>query len=190
MNSQNPTVSELKAAIINVEGYAGLLSEILGRVNPTEADFISLAITGETLRRVDKLNDVLVLYDAALRSWVDLAPDYTADALYKALSEIEKFVALQPHKRRQDGAELVNELDEIFNVLFATVRAGRLTVDEGMRLASETRQRLGTIRFKAVPLWQPAEYRNVFLGPDPDFPEAYAWQADLGRFSMTRLSER
>lgn len=180
--------------MIDIRGYASLLREILQRQPGDPNDFVSLAVTGETLRRalaaadepVEEARAALDAYDAALPAWKDDVPTDIPSELDEALEELRACAESLAEDLPASFPALVGRVDELLAVAVAGVRAGALEQRVADELAQRARDEVGRYAANAPALWQPTEDRSAWLGTDPDYPGAYRWLEELARYSASR----
>ncbi len=180
--------------MISFEGYAALLEEQLGRGPTGDAnDFVSLAVTGETLRRAYAACDeelpaverALAAYDAALPGWGAAAPTDLREELSEALERLRD--SIDDDEPTATASELVGQVDELIQVAAAAARAGTVAAGLPDELGEIARAEVRSVAARAPHLWQAAEDRAAWLGADAQ-AGPYAWIDELACLAPTRLA--
>jgi hypothetical protein len=174
----------------HITTFAEMLEEQLEAGICVPNDFVSLAITGEELRRAlvvaeetyCREREALRRYDAALptlRAFVPLGVEHDLPGAFSALVACDG--------RDEQDEDFVVGIDEVLGTAAASCRAGVLSHDAVVALGRQAHELARDLAPRLPWAWQLAEERSCALGPDAAFEGLYDWLEELAQLSASRL---
>jgi len=183
-----------------IDNFATTVREILDRQSRRHNDFVSLAISGEQLRRAcetgvpsDEARSTLAGYDQALAAGGYETPtlEELRDAIDDQLGELERYAASSPAERDPaDGEDILLAIDEALCIAAAGVRAGAVEASSVAALAAGLTDRVREVAHRCTELAQVAEDRQLLFGLDPRMPTLFDWWEPLAELAPSRLALR
>lgn len=171
------------------------VSDILDRGVECANDVVSLAIAGESLRRIVELSNTpdnpppaLVAYDAFLVSYAGDIHGGLEETLAVIMVDLDAY-AHSPRLARdwETGTQLLYDIDETLSLAVAYVRMGRESKAWLADLASKTTAVVSYLMPQLGDLWQFAEDHELIYSDDPDHVELYGFWESLAWCAPTRI---
>jgi hypothetical protein len=171
------------------------LELILKEQTGAMADFVSLAITGEWLRRALMMCEepqpegqaVLAEYDSALPLFEQTQPLELDKNISGALMDVTEYSKQDILMRDTNaGEDLLLAIDEVMAVAVAACRVGWIDEDELTRLSQKCIDEMWAAAHRLNDLWEYAEHREYSFCC-PDYPQAYHWWECLAQLSPFRI---
>lgn len=131
-----------------IEENTKILLEILSRGVSDSNDFVSLAITGEELRRAIQIEkktpvetaETVQQYDEMLPDLCRFVPSGIVDDLFSALEDLSKYASTPISERNWcTGEDLIRGIDGILSVAAASARSGARSKEFVGLLVKETK---------------------------------------------------
>ena len=178
-----------------VRDFTNILELILKEQTGAMADFVSLAITGEWLRRALMMCEepqpegqaVLDEYDSALALFEQTEPLELDKNISEALMDVTEYSKQDFLIRDTNaGEDLLLAIDEVMAVAVAACRVGWIDAGELNRLSQKCINEVWTVAPRLNDLWEYAEHREQSFCA-PDYPLAYHWWECLAQFSPSRI---
>ena len=179
-----------------VRDFTSILELILKEQTGAMADFVSLAITGEWLRRALMMCEepqpegqaVLSEYDRALVLFEQTQPLELDKNISEALAAVVEYSKQDILMRDTNaGKDLLLAIDEVMAVAVAACRVGWIAEDELTRLSQKCIAEMWDASPACNDLWEYAEHREYSFCC-PDFPQAYQWWECLAQNSPSRIA--
>lgn len=171
-----------------VRAFHELLEEQLGHALETENDFVSLALTGEELRRLavgavagedSGARVALASYEDRLRSEPGRVPAGLDRDLSSALDALDA-VARKPASAREEARtlEVLQGIDEVLCVASAAWRAGGVGEQELSRMASLASDRVSALASSLPEAWNfAADWQSIHGIPPGDLDAFRFWDS-------------
>jgi hypothetical protein len=179
-----------------IDNFAASVARVLDRPSREPNDFVSLAISGEQLRRACAVGEpsgaaqeMLGRYDHELSTFPAPSREDLKAGISEVVAELERYAAsLRASRAEEIGVAALLRLDELLSVGAAEVRAGLLPEDDVISLASGVKELLRRIAPMCNELAQFAEDRQLLFGDDTRLPQLYEWWEQLARLAPSRLA--
>jgi hypothetical protein len=170
------------------------LDEALDDGVVSENGFVSVALTGEQLRRMLPMQDddvseaerVLARYDELLAGYSGPMPDGLEADLGAVFEELDRLAG----DEQQEGEDLENALahvEDVLAVAAAQWRAGKLETSDVVNLGREAARRAAALAPSLSAVWDLADRASLCLAPNPDLPDLYVFWDEVARYSHERL---
>jgi hypothetical protein len=179
-----------------IDNFAGSVARVLERPSREPNDFVSLAISGEQLRRACSVGDpnaaalaMVDRYERELSTFSVPTRDDLKAGISEAIADLEQYAASSSAARNvESGEAALLRLDELLSIGAAEVHGGFLPESELSSLATGLKELLRRIAPQCNELAQFAEDRQLLFGDDARLPHLYEWWEQLARLAPSRLA--
>jgi hypothetical protein len=181
-----------------LDNFARAVDQMLDEAPASANDLVSLAISGEQLRRgsalaesvSDEARRSLERYDAFLEIANNL--DWPAELSVDLSGALEDLRAYAGEKRRlrdiERGEQYLVDVDHVLSIAAAETRAGHRSLEQLADLAAPARPDLAALAPELLDLAQVAEDRRLLFGRDPDYIDLFDFYEELARFAPSRVA--
>lgn len=176
--------------------YARTTRELLAELDRSQNAFVSLAISGERLRRTCVMTEAsaealatLASYDAALPLYAGPLLEEIQEEVDGLLNEFDAYAATRLEGRDAEaGEDTLDGLDQAFLIGAAGMRAGFYEEADILALSVQVADRLRPHAFGCTELAQAAEDCQLIYGPDPRWPGLSAWWEMFAEAAPSRMA--
>lgn len=182
----------------NESPFAANTQRILDEGIECGNDFVSLCISGESLRGHASMNETsppeLATYDAFLATYTGEAWDDLEVTMADIMVELVRY-ANEPHITRdwETGTGLLDDINDTLALASAMVRAGRWEVSRLKAMSDRARQVVDFLVPSLMDLCQYADDHQMIYMMDGDFcvediHDVYSFWSPLAYFSESRMA--